>query len=90
MATISRFQAIASIGRVRASGFPAWLLWLAGPGTIGPNWATHYLAHGCDVVATDPAPGAENASARTSGAGIWGGPIRGGFAVSSAGRANVA
>ena len=29
MATISRFQAIASIGRVRASGFPAWLLWLA-------------------------------------------------------------
>jgi NADH dehydrogenase len=29
MATISRFQAIASIGRVCASGFPAWLLWLA-------------------------------------------------------------
>ena len=29
MATISRFQAVASIGRVRAAGFPAWLLWLA-------------------------------------------------------------
>lgn len=29
MATISRFRAIASIGPVRASGFPAWLLWLA-------------------------------------------------------------
>jgi NADH:ubiquinone reductase (H+-translocating) len=28
MATISRFQAIASIGRVRMSGFPAWLTWL--------------------------------------------------------------
>jgi NADH dehydrogenase len=29
MATISRFQAIASVGRVRMSGFVAWLLWLA-------------------------------------------------------------
>jgi len=29
MATISRFQAIASIGRVHASGFAAWVLWLA-------------------------------------------------------------
>ena len=28
MATVSRFQAIASIGRVRMSGFPAWLMWL--------------------------------------------------------------
>jgi NADH:ubiquinone reductase (H+-translocating) len=28
MATISRFQAIASVGRVRISGFAAWLLWL--------------------------------------------------------------
>jgi NADH:ubiquinone reductase (H+-translocating) len=28
MATVSRFQAIASIGRVRAAGFLAWLLWL--------------------------------------------------------------
>jgi NADH dehydrogenase len=29
MATISRFNAIASIGRVQSSGFFAWLLWLA-------------------------------------------------------------
>ena len=29
MATISRFQAIATIGRVHISGFPAWVLWLA-------------------------------------------------------------
>jgi NADH dehydrogenase len=29
MATISRFSAVASIGKVRFSGFVAWLLWLA-------------------------------------------------------------
>jgi NADH dehydrogenase len=29
MATISRFSAVASIGRLRFSGFIAWLLWLA-------------------------------------------------------------
>jgi NADH dehydrogenase len=29
MATISRFSAVASIGRMRLSGFVAWLLWLA-------------------------------------------------------------
>ncbi|HRW18187.1 MAG TPA: NAD(P)/FAD-dependent oxidoreductase [Dermatophilaceae bacterium] len=29
MATISRFSAVASIGRLRLTGFPAWLLWLA-------------------------------------------------------------
>jgi NADH dehydrogenase len=28
MATISRFQAIASVGRIRISGFPAWVMWL--------------------------------------------------------------
>ncbi|MGD0983463.1 MAG: NAD(P)/FAD-dependent oxidoreductase [Acidimicrobiales bacterium] len=28
MVTVSRFQAIANIGHIRASGFPAWLLWL--------------------------------------------------------------
>ncbi len=28
MATISRFSAVASIGRIRLSGFSAWLLWL--------------------------------------------------------------
>ena len=29
MATISRFSAVASIGRLRFSGFFAWVLWLA-------------------------------------------------------------
>jgi NADH dehydrogenase len=29
MATVSRFQAIASVGRLQTSGFVAWLLWLA-------------------------------------------------------------
>lgn len=29
LATISRFRAVASIGRARVSGFPAWLIWLA-------------------------------------------------------------
>jgi carnitine 3-dehydrogenase len=32
---------------------------IVGTGTIGTSWATHYLARGFDVVATDPAPGAE-------------------------------
>lgn len=32
---------------------------VVGTGVIGSGWATHFLAHGLDVVATDPAPGAE-------------------------------
>ncbi len=34
---------------------------IVGTGTIGAGWATYYLARGFDVVATDPAPGAETA-----------------------------
>src|ERR1700754_4988055 len=34
---------------------------IVGTGTIGASWATHYLAHGFDVTATDPAPHAEAA-----------------------------
>ena len=34
---------------------------IVGTGTIGASWATHYLARGFDVVATDPAPDAETA-----------------------------
>jgi carnitine 3-dehydrogenase len=30
-----------------------------GTGVIGASWTTHFLAHGLDVVASDPAPGAE-------------------------------
>ncbi len=29
MATVSRFHAVASIGRIRLAGFPAWVMWLA-------------------------------------------------------------
>jgi 3-hydroxyacyl-CoA dehydrogenase len=32
---------------------------IVGTGVIGASWAAHYLAHGFDVVATDPAPNAE-------------------------------
>jgi carnitine 3-dehydrogenase len=32
---------------------------VVGTGTIGTSWAMHFLASGLDVVATDPAPGAE-------------------------------
>jgi 3-hydroxyacyl-CoA dehydrogenase len=33
---------------------------IVGTGVIGASWAAHFLAHGLDVVATDPAPGAED------------------------------
>ena len=32
---------------------------VVGTGVIGASWATHFLAHGLDVAATDPSPGAE-------------------------------
>jgi 3-hydroxyacyl-CoA dehydrogenase len=32
---------------------------VVGTGVIGASWVAHFLAHGLDVVATDPAPGAE-------------------------------
>jgi 3-hydroxyacyl-CoA dehydrogenase len=33
---------------------------IVGTGVIGASWAAHFLAHGLDVIATDPAPGAES------------------------------
>jgi 3-hydroxyacyl-CoA dehydrogenase len=33
---------------------------IVGTGVIGAGWATHFLAHGFDVIATDPAEGAES------------------------------
>jgi 3-hydroxyacyl-CoA dehydrogenase len=33
---------------------------IVGTGLIGASWAAHFLAHGLDVTATDPAPGAEH------------------------------
>ena len=32
---------------------------IVGTGLIGASWAAYYLARGFDVVATDPAPNAE-------------------------------
>ena len=29
MATVARFHAVASVGRIRLAGFPAWVMWLA-------------------------------------------------------------
>ncbi|MEE6139888.1 3-hydroxyacyl-CoA dehydrogenase NAD-binding domain-containing protein [Mycobacterium sp. 050128] len=45
---------------------------IVGTGTIGASWATHYLARGFDVTATDPAPGAE-AALRSYVEGAWDG-----------------
>jgi carnitine 3-dehydrogenase len=38
---------------------------VVGTGTVGASWAAYFLAHGLDVVATDPGPGAEPALRRT-------------------------
>src|SRR6476660_7676328 len=52
---------------------------IVGTGTIGASWATHYLAHGFDVTATDPAPGAETAL-RSYVEGAWDGVTKLGLA----------
>lgn len=44
-------QSISSIKRIA----------IVGTGTIGASWATHFLARGFDVLATDPGPDAESA-----------------------------
>jgi carnitine 3-dehydrogenase len=44
-----------------ATHIPVERIAIVGTGTIGASWAAHYLAHGFDVVATDPGPGAEEA-----------------------------
>ena len=38
---------------------------IIGTGVIGASWATAFLARGTDVIATDPAAGAEQALRRT-------------------------
>ena len=38
---------------------------IVGAGVIGTSWATAFLARGMDVVASDPAPGAEEALRKT-------------------------
>ena len=52
---------------------------IVGTGTIGASWATHYLAQGFDVTATDPAPGAE-AALRSYVEGAWDGVTKLGLA----------
>jgi 3-hydroxyacyl-CoA dehydrogenase len=39
---------------------------IVGTGAIGASWAAYYLARGFDVVATDPAPNAEQNRRSTS------------------------
>ena len=51
---------------------PVQRIAIVGTGTIGASWATHYLAQGFDVTATDPAPGAE-AALRSYVEGAWDG-----------------
>jgi NADH dehydrogenase len=56
MATISRFEGIASIGRVRVSGFAGWLLWLyvrlfeligfSNRATVLASWTIAFLGRG--------------------------------------------
>jgi carnitine 3-dehydrogenase len=41
---------------------------VVGAGVIGASWATAFLARGMDVVASDPAPGGEDAVRKTVGA----------------------
>ena len=43
----------------RRPGMSVQRVAVVGTGVIGASWAAHFLAHGLDVVATDPAPGAE-------------------------------
>ncbi|WP_238120056.1 MULTISPECIES: 3-hydroxyacyl-CoA dehydrogenase NAD-binding domain-containing protein [unclassified Xanthobacter] len=42
-----------------ASHSPIRKVAVIGAGTIGASWAAHFLAHGLDVVVSDPAPGAK-------------------------------
>ncbi len=44
---------------------------IVGTGVIGAGWAARCLAHGLDVIATDPAPGAE-AKLREAVDNAWG------------------
>ncbi|MBV9444758.1 MAG: L-carnitine dehydrogenase [Streptosporangiaceae bacterium] len=53
-----------------SSHHPVHRVAIVGTGTIGASWATHYLARGFDVTATDPAPHAE-AALRSYVAAAW-------------------
>jgi 3-hydroxyacyl-CoA dehydrogenase len=51
---------------------------VVGTGVIGASWAAYYLSRGFDVVATDPAPGAE-ANLRKYVGGAWAALARAGL-----------
>ena len=55
--------------RMPADG-PIQRVAIVGTGLIGASWAAHFLAHGLDVTATDPAPGAER-DLRSYVARVW-------------------
>jgi len=57
---------------------------VVGAGVIGASWATHYLARGFDVVATDPAPNAE-ADLRQYVDRAWPELVRAGLVVAPSG-----
>jgi len=56
MATISRFRAIATVGPLRLSGFPGWLMWLfvhlmfltgfKNRAAVLFNWLIAFIGHG--------------------------------------------
>jgi len=54
----------------QAGSRPIKTVGIVGGGVIGGGWAARALAHGLDVIATDPAPGAEQAL-RASIANAW-------------------
>ena len=58
---------------------PVQRIAIVGTGTIGASWATHFLAQGFDVTATDPGPGAE-AALRSYVQGAWEGAMKLGLA----------
>jgi NADH dehydrogenase len=57
MATIARFRAVVSVGRIRVAGFAGWLMWLVvhlafmtgfkNRVAAVANWAAAFLGRGC-------------------------------------------
>jgi NADH dehydrogenase len=72
LATIARFRGVAAIGRIRVSGFPAWVLWLVvhifylvgfkNRLTVLIHWAVTFISGGRSerTAPTPPLPGAES------------------------------
>jgi NADH dehydrogenase len=80
MATVSRFHAVASVGRIRLAGFPAWAMWLAvhlvylvgfkNRLTTLLHWAHSFIGRGrAERVVIRQAPGAGAGGRRDPDAG---------------------